>query len=212
MADRFAGLMPSEYDYWRESAEFFGIENAVVAPMLGQQRAERVLDLGCGTGTWTRKVAEMLPRSEVLGIDSSEDMVEYARKVSDSRIRYLVGDCCNLVLPGRFDLIVCAMSADYIGFQCLRRTIVSALAKTGNAFWWVLDPTSYEIRHGQRLKRWVVNGHTVHAAAAVFDPALVSKEFEEAGLKSKSGWHDVRLSDGKPRRLIVSALDWNHLK
>ncbi|MCK5708914.1 MAG: methyltransferase domain-containing protein [Deltaproteobacteria bacterium] len=37
-----------------------------------------VLDLGCGTGELTEMVLDMLPESEVLGIDSSKEMLEKA--------------------------------------------------------------------------------------------------------------------------------------
>jgi trans-aconitate 2-methyltransferase len=42
----------------------------------------RVVDLGCGTGELTRKLADALPESEVLGLDSSAAMLEKARAVA----------------------------------------------------------------------------------------------------------------------------------
>jgi len=38
----------------------------------------RVLDLGCGTGELTQMVSELLPDSQVLGIDSSSEMLRIA--------------------------------------------------------------------------------------------------------------------------------------
>jgi len=38
----------------------------------------RVVDLGCGTGELTRRLADMLPESEVVGVDSSAEMLEHA--------------------------------------------------------------------------------------------------------------------------------------
>src|ERR671939_563755 len=38
-----------------------------------------VIDLGCGTGELTRRLADGLPESDVLGIDSSPEMLERAR-------------------------------------------------------------------------------------------------------------------------------------
>src|SRR6266849_5088118 len=39
----------------------------------------RMLDIGCGTGGWVIDVAYAYPESEVIGIDVSHIMVEYAR-------------------------------------------------------------------------------------------------------------------------------------
>jgi trans-aconitate 2-methyltransferase len=40
---------------------------------------ERVLDIGCGDGKITAEIAAGLPRGSVLGIDSSEEMIRFAR-------------------------------------------------------------------------------------------------------------------------------------
>ncbi|MDQ2902660.1 MAG: methyltransferase domain-containing protein [Ktedonobacteraceae bacterium] len=42
-------------------------------------RASRVLDLGCGPGGWVLDVAFAYPQSEVIGVDSSNTVIEYAR-------------------------------------------------------------------------------------------------------------------------------------
>ncbi len=39
----------------------------------------KVIDLGCGTGELTRRLADRLPESEVLGIDNSPQMLEKAK-------------------------------------------------------------------------------------------------------------------------------------
>ena len=40
---------------------------------------ERVLDLGCGDGTITARIAELVPNGEVVGIDSSTGMIDVAK-------------------------------------------------------------------------------------------------------------------------------------
>ena len=39
---------------------------------------ERVLDIGCGDGKITKKIAEMVPKGEVIGIDPSKEMIDEA--------------------------------------------------------------------------------------------------------------------------------------
>ncbi|MBX5480651.1 MAG: methyltransferase domain-containing protein [Myxococcaceae bacterium] len=54
--------------------------------------AERVVDLGCGTGELTELLASRFPSAEVLGVDSSEEMLARARQQPGARARYERGD------------------------------------------------------------------------------------------------------------------------
>lgn len=70
----------------------------------------RVLDLGCGTGEITRRLAQRYPQAELLGIDILEANLERARADGDAggRIRYAVGDAFALdSADAAFDLVVC---------------------------------------------------------------------------------------------------------
>jgi trans-aconitate 2-methyltransferase len=48
----------------------------------------RVLDLGCGTGELTSRLAFMLPGSEVLGVDNSTEMLERAQPLAREGLRF----------------------------------------------------------------------------------------------------------------------------
>ncbi|MGN1102309.1 MAG: methyltransferase domain-containing protein [Huintestinicola sp.] len=47
---------------------------------LSCHKCQKILDLGCGPGNSTKKLAEKFPAADILGIDSSEDMLKKARK------------------------------------------------------------------------------------------------------------------------------------
>src|SRR5260370_3012466 len=72
----------------------------------------RVLDVGCGPGSWVIEVARTYPEMSPIGIDISKRMVEYARaeakthQVSD-RVEFRVMDALLMLefLPGFFDLV-----------------------------------------------------------------------------------------------------------
>ena len=61
------------------------------------------LDLGCGTGEFTQMVSEMLPNSEVLGIDSSQEMLERALQLQSSGLSFEL--CPIEEVSGSWDLI-----------------------------------------------------------------------------------------------------------
>ncbi|HET7656390.1 MAG TPA: methyltransferase domain-containing protein [Luteimonas sp.] len=69
-----------------------------------------VLDLGCGTGEITRRLAGRYPQARVLGVDILEANLARARKGDGfgGRVRYAQGDAFALALPDAgFDLVTC---------------------------------------------------------------------------------------------------------
>lgn len=71
---------------------------------------ERVLDIGCGTGSATMFLAREFPRARVRGIDLSPEMIRQAtHKIGldpEARIAFREGDASKLPYPdARFDLV-----------------------------------------------------------------------------------------------------------
>lgn len=64
----------------------------------------KAVDLGCGTGNLTRQLADALPESEVLGIDSSPQMLERTDEYARSGLRFELGNLTEL--EGKWDLII----------------------------------------------------------------------------------------------------------
>jgi ubiquinone/menaquinone biosynthesis C-methylase UbiE len=62
---------------------------------------DRVLDLGCGAGDFTRTIADLVPRGHVVGLDAQASMVEEARRRAAPRQTFLVAPVQALaeVLP-----------------------------------------------------------------------------------------------------------------
>ena len=71
-----------------------------VLDLLAPKRGERVLDLGCGDGALTREIARL--DCDVIGVDSSEEMVEAARSCG---IEAYVGDGAALRFVDEFDAV-----------------------------------------------------------------------------------------------------------
>lgn len=64
----------------------------------------RVIDLGCGTGELTRRLADALPSSDVVGLDSSPEMLAKAAPHARPGMRYELGTIEAVV--GEWDVII----------------------------------------------------------------------------------------------------------
>jgi ubiquinone/menaquinone biosynthesis C-methylase UbiE len=70
-----------------------------------------ILDVGCGTGEISSRLAETFPGASVIGIDLIEAHLDLARRrysALSSRLRFQHGDAFELPFaPASFDLVVC---------------------------------------------------------------------------------------------------------
>jgi SAM-dependent methyltransferase len=110
-AGRGAGLqavcsygMPAFYNWHIDVLQRRALERWFkTAPRTG------VLEVGCGVGRWTRRLARA--GHDVVGLDLSSVMVQEARGRAkaegiDTRCRFLVGDIADIPLGRRFDRIL----------------------------------------------------------------------------------------------------------
>jgi trans-aconitate methyltransferase len=70
--------------------------------LLDPKPGERILDLGCGTGQLTQKIAEH--GADVVGLDASPEMIGQARQNFPS-LRFLLQDAANMNFREEFDAI-----------------------------------------------------------------------------------------------------------
>ena len=79
---------------------------------------ERVLDIGCGDGKVTAELAAHIPDGLVLGIDSSETMIEFANRrfppAFFPNLQFRWGDATRLPYHHEFDLVVSFSSLHWI--------------------------------------------------------------------------------------------------
>jgi trans-aconitate 2-methyltransferase len=66
---------------------------------------ERVLDAGCGSGRVTAKLAERLPRGQVIAVDASAAMVARAREALPTEAQVIQADLLELELDEPVDAI-----------------------------------------------------------------------------------------------------------
>lgn len=84
----------------------------------------RILEIGCGTGVYTRMLLERYPEAEITAIDISGEMVAMARKKTRSeKITFDLSDGEDLKPGKKFDLIT--SNASFQWFQDLDRSFAS---------------------------------------------------------------------------------------
>lgn len=68
-----------------------------------------ILEIGCGTGLYTRFLRQRFPESKIVAFDISEPMVRRAQqKYTDDKTAFLVADADRLPIAASFDLITAA--------------------------------------------------------------------------------------------------------
>lgn len=70
--------------------------------LLDPQPGERILDLGCGPGQLTAKIAER--GAEVIGLDASPEMIGQARQ-NYPKLRFVLEDAARMNFAGHFDAV-----------------------------------------------------------------------------------------------------------
>lgn len=105
---------PQRPDTWSgaEYAQHSSLQEAMasqVIALLELRGDENVLDIGCGDGRISARIAEQLvPCGSVCGSDASADMIGFAQqKHADvPNLRFIVADATQLRIDDRFDAVV----------------------------------------------------------------------------------------------------------
>ncbi|MYB22510.1 MAG: class I SAM-dependent methyltransferase [Chloroflexi bacterium] len=131
--------------------------------------AERVLDVGCGTGELLHLAREAGHGGQLCGLDPAEAMLEQARRRSD--VEWFRGDLSTVDWSGAFDLVVMTGHAFQVlvGDDELRdalRAIHRALAAGGRFAFETRNPLARAWEH------WTPE----HASEVVFRGSLVRME------------------------------------
>lgn len=90
-------MTPEQYDAWYDTPRGRWIGNAeygLVRSLLDLQPGDTVLDVGCGTGWFTRRVAS--DGAQVVGLDRDAEALAFARGHSAEGTSYVHGDAIAL--------------------------------------------------------------------------------------------------------------------
>ena len=127
------GIMAQGYDGWYETADGKAHDHqqkaAVMRVLPSPAGHAKLLDVGCGTGHWSRFFASRGFR--VTGIDASPEMVSAARAPNTPARLFGIADACSLPFgDGSFDVVAAMAAIEFISdakaavaemFRCVRK-------------------------------------------------------------------------------------------
>lgn len=93
----------------------------------------QVIDMGCGTGELTAKLGEALPGSEVLGVDSSAEMLQEAKQFANEHVTFQQQTIEAAVKSGKqYDLVFSNAAIQWVeNHEQLLPDIISMVKKAG---------------------------------------------------------------------------------
>ncbi|OIQ98660.1 malonyl-[acyl-carrier protein] O-methyltransferase [mine drainage metagenome] len=111
-------MKPEQYDAWyatQRGAWIGGEEYRLLDSLLAPTPGETLLDVGCGTGYFTRRFAANLANGNVVGADIDPDMLRFADGHSDRSIGFVAADARQLPFRDKsFDLVVSVTALCFI--------------------------------------------------------------------------------------------------
>lgn len=160
-------MTPEQYDAWYRAprGRWIGeIEFRLICALLEPQPAARVLDVGCGTGYFTRRFAEHGHR--VVGLDTDPSMLAYAHAQRAGPEEYVLGDARRLPFgDGEFDYCVSITALCFIAEERLALREMARVGARGIALGLLNRRSLLYLRKGRHGGRGAYRGARWHTPA-----------------------------------------------
>jgi SAM-dependent methyltransferase len=196
-------MTPADYDAWYDTPRGRWVgetEFRLVRRQLGPQPGETLLDVGCGSGWFTRRFAAEIARDKgwnVTGLDRDPAMLAFARAHGRDE-RYLVGDARALPFAdASFDRVIAIASLCFVADEGRALAEIVRVARRGFAVGWLNRHSLWHRRHAGRPAYRGAAWHTAEEVRALFAGLPV------ASLRLSSA---VLLPGGGPFARLVESL------
>lgn len=153
--------------YSRLGSRFLGAFHAYVAEDVIRFKAERILDVGCGSGEVLGKIAARGTSAELCGVDPSPHMLRLAaRRVHEAnpqvQLNLMPGSSRHIPFEGSFDLIFTSLSYHHwADREQSAEYILSKLQPRGRFVIYEFDRRAMGF-----LRRWTVGKHALSSEEA----------------------------------------------
>lgn len=179
---------PEHRDQWLgEAAE-------IEAQLRPAVRGADVLELACGTGLWTQRLAE--GNRHVTAVDASPETIAINReRVGSANVEYHIADIFSWVPPTAFDVVFFSFWLSHVPSARFEEfwTLVRAALKPGGQVFFIdslPEPTSTAKDHGPIdesgvSRRKLNDGREFNIVKVFYEPSVLERRLTELGW---SGW------------------------
>jgi len=183
--------------YDRRTGRFSRLLAGPFIDFVGVKDGERLLDVGCGTGSLAFTAAALTSKSEIVGIDRSAAFIEYARsRANDPRLTFEIGDALSLPYPdASFDKCLCLLVIQLIPDARRSLAEMRRVTRPGGAV---------------AAAVWERDNNELHSlfwdSVAVIDPAAKTARDERLYVKDQLSavWTEGGFSNVEEKRLEIS--------
>lgn len=110
-----------EFNRWAEAGRGDGMEQdhlPITAPVIQKMRlsaTDNVLDVGCGSGWLSRRLAKLVPAGRIVGMDISDEMIRVARRTSSEQenVLFVSGEVAMIPWEGNFFTHAISVESSY---------------------------------------------------------------------------------------------------
>ena len=186
-----------EFNRWAEAGRGEGMEQEhlpIALPVLGKMHlapADNVLDVGCGAGWLSRRLAKSVPQGRVVGMDVSDEMIRRARRASVDfeNLMFVTGEVEEIPWePNFFSHVISVESSYYWRDPAAGVRETCRVLKPGGSAWMLIN----YYRDNPHCHQW---GGLLEVKTHLLSAAEWSELFRGAGFRNVN---DERVMDSSP--------------
>ena len=154
---------------------------------------DRVLDIGCGAGQTTREAARVAVEGSAIGVDTSAEMLEIARRRSDEaglrNVAFEQGDAQHHAFPAdSFDLCISRFGVMFFADPAAAFANIARAMRPGARLAWMVWQSQERNEWSGAIRRALAPGTAVSADVlppfSLGDPTIATELLSTAGFVS----------------------------
>jgi arsenite methyltransferase len=166
-------VLREEFNRWAEAGRGEGMEQdhlPITLPVLEKMRlapADNVLDVGCGAGWLSRRLAKLAPQGRIVGMDVSDEMIRHARRASVDfdNLLFVTGEVQEIPWePNFFSHAISVESSYYWPDPAAGLREILRVLKPGGSAWILINYYRDNPHSHQWSDLLAVNTHLLSAA------------------------------------------------